>query len=212
MKKVKIQIETFSGSVLFEYETDNNTIRDTLVKAVFTGADLRSAYLRGAYLTGADLTGANLTGADLTGTYLRGADLRGANLTGADLTGAYLRGADLTGADLKKIVAATRIIPEVGSFIGWKKADGCLIKLEIPTEAKRHNSLGGRKCRAEFVKVLNITKDGKRHSKAITAGHGPATIYKIGEIVKPDSYDPDPLIECSNGIHFFISKQEALDW
>jgi hypothetical protein len=36
--------------------------------------------------------------------------------------------------------------------------------------------------------------------------------YKVGETVKPDTYDPNPLVECSNGIHFFISKQEAIDY
>ena len=30
--------------------------------------------------------------------------------------------------------------------------------------------------------------------------------------VKPDSYDPNPLLECSSGIHFFITKQEAEDY
>ncbi len=110
MKKVKIEIKTFAGTLLFKYSCVDNTTRKTVVKAVEEGADLRGAYLRGAYLRGAylrgaylrgaDLRGAYLRGADLTGAYLRGAYLRGAYLRGADLRGAYLRGAYLTGADL----------------------------------------------------------------------------------------------------------------
>ena len=101
--KTKIEIRSFYGSLLFEFEKENNTVKDTVIKAVETGADLRGADLRGAYLTGAYLTGAYLrgaylTGADLRGAYLTGADLTGADLTGADLTGAYLRGAYLRGA------------------------------------------------------------------------------------------------------------------
>lgn len=59
--KIKIDIKTYFGSILFRYEAENNTIKKTLEKAVATGA-----YLTGAYLTGADLTGAYLRGADLT--------------------------------------------------------------------------------------------------------------------------------------------------
>ena len=104
--KIKIQIKNiWTGVVLFEYEKEENTIKDTLVEAVKQGAYLRGAYLRGvdlggAYLKGADLTGADLTGAYLTGAYLKGADLTGAYLRGAYLRGAYLRGAYLRGADL----------------------------------------------------------------------------------------------------------------
>jgi len=108
--KTKIEIKTIYGSLLFEFEKEKNTVKDTVIKAVknktyltgayLTGADLTGADLTGAYLTGVDLRGADLRGADLTGAYLRGADLRGAYLRGADLTGADLRGAYLTGADL----------------------------------------------------------------------------------------------------------------
>ena len=103
MKKLKIEIKTFAGTVLFKYTCKDNTTKKTLVNAVKTGAYLRGAYLRGAYLRGAYLRGADLRGADLTGADLTGADLTGADLRGADLRGADLRGADLTGAYLNNI-------------------------------------------------------------------------------------------------------------
>jgi len=105
--KLKIEIKNrFTGKVLFEYENENNTIKDTLVKAVERDAYLRGAYLQDAYLQGAYLRGAYLQGAYLQGAYLQGADLRGAylqgaDLQGADLRGAYLQDADLRGADLR---------------------------------------------------------------------------------------------------------------
>jgi hypothetical protein len=102
MNKIKLQIKSrFTGSILFEYESENNTIKETVVNAVKSGADLRGAYLSGADLRGADLGGADLRGADLGGADLRGADLGGADLRGADLRGADLGGADLGGADLR---------------------------------------------------------------------------------------------------------------
>lgn len=36
--------------------------------------------------------------------------------------------------------------------------------------------------------------------------------YRVGETVVPDSFDEDRWNECSNGIHFFITKQEAIDY
>ena len=93
--KTKIEIKSIFGNVLFEFEKENNTVKDTLVEAVKRGAYLRGADLGGAYLRGADLGGAGLGGA-----YLRGADLGGAYLRGADLGGADLRCADLGGAYL----------------------------------------------------------------------------------------------------------------
>ena len=64
--KIKIEIKHWiTGAVLFEYESENNTIKDTLVKAVARGADLRDANLRGADLWGANLRDANLRDASL---------------------------------------------------------------------------------------------------------------------------------------------------
>ena len=94
--KIKIQIKSVSGKVLFELEKENNTIKETLEQAVKENADLEGADLVGADLKGADLKGANLRSADL-----EGADLRNSNLEGADLRNSNLRNADLRNADLK---------------------------------------------------------------------------------------------------------------
>ncbi|SOB60607.1 Pentapeptide repeat-containing protein (fragment) [Pseudodesulfovibrio profundus] len=161
-----------------------------------------------AYLEGADLEGANLEGA-----YLRGADLRGAYLEGANLEGAYLRGAYLRGAYLEKIAAVTRNCPEEGAFIAWKSnKHGDIIKIEIPDLAKRLTAIGSRKCRAEFVKVLEIVGSDGEPKKQCGGWMDGSFIYTVGETVYPDLYNDDPRIECTNGIHFFISRQEAVDW
>ncbi len=141
---------------------------------------------------------ANLRGANLRGADLCGADLCDADLSGANLRGANLRGADLSGANLTHF----QICPEEGSFIAWKKLlDGVVCKLEIPAEAKRTSSLVGRKCRAEFARVLE--------GEGISYYGG---TYTVGEIVRPDSYDDDIRIECSHGIHFFITRKEAEEY
>ena len=102
MSKVKFEIKNrWTGSVLFEYEKENNTLKDTVEKAIEEGAYLKGANLEGAYLEGANLGGAYLEGAYLKGANLEGAYLEGANLEGANLEGAYLEGAYLEGANLE---------------------------------------------------------------------------------------------------------------
>ena len=86
MSKVKIEIKSwFSGDVLFEYESDNATMKKAVEAAVDDNANLS-----GADLSGADLRDANLSGADLSGADLRDANLSGADLSGADLSGAAI--------------------------------------------------------------------------------------------------------------------------
>ena len=143
---------------------------------------------------------ADLRGADLRDAYLTGADLRGADLRGADLRGAYLRDAK----GIQKQPPQTIITPQ-GSIIGWKKCnDGVLVKLIIPEGAKRSNA-GGRKCRAEYATVLEVIGA----EIGVTTEHGPKTEYRVGNKVMPDKWDDDWRNECSNGIHFWLTKEEA---
>ena len=225
--KIKLQIKSrWAGSVLFEYEKEDNTIKDTLIEAVKGGADLSCADLRGADLSGADLSCADLRGADLSGADLSGADLSGADLSGADLSGADLRGADLScaylrGADLscaylscaKEVPYIPLACPSDGAFIGWKKVSGCIIQLLIPEDAKRCSATT-QKCRCEFAKVVSITRidNGEELQSIKNTAYSPSVTYKVGEIVKPDSFDENRWNECSHGIHFFINKQDALNY
>ena len=99
---IKIQIKSIWGEVLFEYEKENNTIKDTLEEAVRQRASLDGANLYGASLVGASLDRANLYGASLVGANLDRANLDGANLVGASLVGASLVGANLDRANLDR--------------------------------------------------------------------------------------------------------------
>ena len=195
------------------------------------GADLRGANLRGANLREADLYGANLSGADLSGADLYGANLRGANLReanlrGADLYGANLRGADLYGADLygadlrganlrgaENIPFIPYACPDFGMFIGFKKARGHIVVLEIPEDAKRLSATG-RKCRCDKAKVLQIQNlDGAESGLTeIASDRSSKFIYRVGEVVSVPDFDEDRWNECSTGIHFFINRQEAVDY
>ena len=182
-------------------------------RANLSGADLSGADLYGANLYRANLSRANLSGADLSRANLSGADLSGANLSGADLSGANLSGADLKNCiDFERIKSKFCILPD-GDIIGWKNIEGHIIKLLIPMESKRVNALSSRKCRAEWVQVLEIRNiETNVEVKSITGGHDSTFTYTTGERAIPDSFNDSVLDECTNGIHFFITKQEALDY
>ena len=189
-----------------------------LTGANLSGADLYGADLCGAYLVGANLTwaylvGANLTRANLTRANLGGAYLGGATLRGADLTGANLRGADLTGANLRgATLPPFQIVPEVGQFRAFKKVQGnVVLELLIPRSAQRTSTLVGRKCRASKVKVVGVAS-GATTETVFRSHHDEDFTYTVGKWASVPDYDGDIRVECTRGIHFFLTLDEAKNY
>ncbi len=99
---MNIQIKSrFTAAVLFEHDTENNSIRLTLELAIKSGAYLSCANLRGANLSCTDLSGANLSCAYLSCANLSCANLSCADLSCADLSDAKMSCADLSCANLR---------------------------------------------------------------------------------------------------------------
>ena len=71
--KIKIEIKSVFGKVLFALEKENNTIKETLEQAVKENANLEYANLRNANLENANLRNANLENANLRNANLRNA-------------------------------------------------------------------------------------------------------------------------------------------
>ena len=183
------------------------------------GADLRHAELCGANLCGANLFRADLFYANLRGANLYGACLCDANLYGACLLGADLRHAVLCGANLSGLtVAQTSILPDEGDIIGWKKAfalDGAciIVKLLIPADAQRSNATG-RKCRASKARILDLQDQQGNSLPPDTAysSYDPDFTYQKGEIIHVEDFDTNRWNECAPGIHFFITRIEAVEY
>lgn len=164
-----------------------------------------------ADLCGTNLCVSNLCGADLRGANLCGADLCGADLCDANLYGANLRDANLCGAKNVQFIPMT--CPDSGSFTAWKKAHGQIVKLLIPEDARR-SSATGRKCRCDKAVVVAIeTVSGESAElNEIASDRDCAFIYKVGETVTEPNFCEDRFKECADGIHFFINRQEAVDY
>ena len=203
--------------------------RAVLSRANLSGADLSRANLSGADLSGANLSRADLFGADLSGADLSGADLSGANLSranlsGADLSGANLSRANLSGANLfgaDYIEKAKNLFypiacPEIGAFVGWKKArvktggHECIVKLEITEDAVR-SSATGRKCRCSKATVLEIQDlEGNVLEQAAVSDRDENFHYIPGTVASVLDFDENRWNECSTGIHFYITREEAV--
>lgn len=135
------------------------------------------------------------------------------------LSGKGGKRADLRDADLRGVIADEMtsgfwpVCPEEGSFIAFKKlADNKIAKLLIPEHAKKSSGTT-RKCRSSEAYVVEIKYLNGNSADIGYSGYagenGEKTVYKVGETVYPDRFDEDRWDECSNGIHFFMTRREA---
>lgn len=178
-KQIKIEIRNrWTGSVVFEYTKEGNTITETVLEAIRRDANLYDA----------DLCNANLCNANL-----RDANLYGANLRGAK--GCYLS------------------CPTEGSFIGWKKASGHIVKLRIPEDARR-SSATGHKCRCDKAYVMEIQNmDGTKATEdTVHSDRDQNFVYTVGATVEVPDFDDNRWSECAPGIHFFIDRRAAVEY
>lgn len=204
------------------------------------GADLNEANLYYANLTKANLDwaslyGANLQFADLKFSSLKNADLRFANLKGADLGDSYLKGVHLDGANLKSVefnysnlVNASldraqgdlieyrkgKILTE--DIIGYKAcgsdfynieqpAKKVIVTLKIPRGAIVF-SINGRKCRTNRAKVIAIEGADRAYSTYKYMS------YYVGDEFNIYNFNCEYNTECGQGIHFFITREEAFNY
>ena len=169
-------------------------------------ANLAFANLEFANLKGANLVCANLKGTKLISANLEGVNFRGANLELANLKDAILK-------DAKNLPFIPIACPDTGSFIGWKKVKGKIVKLEIPADAKRCSATSN-KCRCNKAKVLEIQEiDGDISDiTKIGSDYDINFIYEVGKTVSVKDFCEDRFKECSEGIHFFINRQSAVEY
>lgn len=130
------------------------------------------------------------------------------------------------------------VCPETGSFIAYKKVikglypninnynihnylrrwtyeckNAVIAKLEIPESALRCSSTS-RKCRASKAKVLEFQDlDGNHLDISLCHSvHNPSFIYEVGNEVEVPDFDENRWDECSKGIHFFMTRDEAVKY
>ena len=200
--------------------------------ADFRDADFHDANFRGANFYGADFHDANFRDANFHDAVFRDAifhdadfhdtDFRDANFHGANFYGADFHGANFCGANnINEVISSANIsntelcmqCPEEGSFIAFKQADGCIVKLRVTESAKR-SSATTHKCRCSEAEVLEIQNmDGTTSERtSVSSKYDCNFIYSVGSVVSVPDFDDDRWNECTRGIHFFITRKEAEEY
>ena len=205
-KQITIQIKSIFGKVLFEYTKLNNILKDTLEVAVNSNADLRYTDLSNADLSNADLSNADLSNANLRYADLSNADLRYANLSNADLRYANLSNAYLD--EKEKLRKGVIIDKPVRVFKKCIKNN--IVELEL-LKGSIVFSINNKKCRTNKAKVISINGKCEKGLKC-RSSYNYKFIYEVGKTLEVKDFDLMYNVECSSGIHFFWTKEEAEDY
>ena len=175
-------------------------------------ADLSDTDLSYTNLNGVDLRYANLSGADLSHT-----DLSDSDLSNADLTAANLFDSCLIDTKLDNVMVDNETLffdlqcPEEGSFVGYKVAMNKIVVLQITEDAKRSSGTT-RNCRCSKAKVLRIEdlNGNILDVWGVVSNCDSNFVYEVGKTVEVKDFDEDRWNEDSTGIHFFMTKKEAI--
>lgn len=169
-----------------------------------------------AYAYKSEWKSSNFRRCSFRNIYLKESTLDHINIFYSNLVNAKLADSNIKNIQYNYATAFFALqCPEEGSFIGWKKAgdeDKYLVKLLITEDSKR-SSATTRKCRCSKAKVLSIEPiHDSPEVEEIESEYDPEFIYKVGEYVEVNDFDENRWKECTTGIHFFLTKQEALDY
>lgn len=197
-----------------------------LIKTILTKANLYGTDLSYSHGDNLDFTFANVPYVNFTQSHLKAVNFTEANLFNTNFSeailedinfdDAYIYDTIFNKADFISVENPPYVplaCPEVGSFIAYKKCKRLIVELEIPADAKR-SSATGRKCRCNKAKVLRILYPDRTVSNftEISSDRDKSFIYTVGQMVSVDDFDENRWHECTTGIHFFISFQEAVNY
>lgn len=200
----------------------------TFVRTNLRGASFKTCVLNEALFKDSDLTGANLSYAQLVGATfetvnLNAVDFGYAKLYDTKFYGSNLYYADLYVADILNICydSSTSFLamqcPEEGSFVGWKAAVSrdkgmyVILKVLIPEDALRTSGTD-RECWASKITVLDIQDiegNSLQENSALNL-YDFKYEYRKGETAAAKYYSGNRWDNSEKGIHFWITREEAL--
>lgn len=181
-------------------------------------ADLMHTNLSHADLHNTDLSYANLRYTDLSDANLKETCLLSVNLSGSILSNADLYKAYLTDAILSDTILDEKDRIRKGIILeedlkGYKQCQkGLIVELIIP-KGSIVFSINKSKCRTNRAKVVSITDiNGEAIYDKAVSYHDDTFTYEVGKEYEIENFNLMYNVECSSGIHFFRTRQEAVDY
>ena len=104
--------------------------------------------------------------------------------------------------------------PTLCNGLNWKRV---YISLRVPADARRVSPFDFDKSygsRVEHAIVVGIEDaHGNPYTQAYSLIHTVCPLtYVVGQVVRPDGFDPDPTVECGQGIHVVRYKEQCRRW
>ena len=180
----------------------------------FDGADLSESSIKNAQLDGCSVRRVNFRNAELWGACMRGCDMTGCDICGADLYAAVLENANLTDVKSDEQTKWFRMhCPETGPILGYKKCVyDRIVQLLIPADAKR-TSATLPTCRCNKAKVLTIKSfDETEEFDEAWSLVDENFVYRKGQWVEVKNFNEDRWFDSTTGIHFWMSREEAMKY
>lgn len=189
-----------------------NLEKSELVHVCLDGANLAWSKAKRACFQDSSMKGVVLQGADLREADFRKASLAGADFCGANLYGAMFYQADLSGITVDgKTAFFYMCCPQEGAFVAWKVCfDRRIVRLLIPADALRVSGTT-REVRCDKARVLSIQSvDGTEEYREAYSYVDENFVYRTGEMVYADNFNPNRFVESGGGIHVWMSRDEAV--
>lgn len=178
----------------------------------FDNADMSYTCVENALFDHCSLRNVNFQNANLKSAAMRYNDLTGANIKGANLFASVLEHAKLDNIIFDDETKWFRLhCPEKGAFLGYKKCfNNRLVQLLIPADAKR-TSATMNSCRCSKAKVLTIKSfDYKEQYDEAWSLVDENFVYRKGQWVEVLDFNEDRWHDSTTGIHFWMTREEAL--
>lgn len=179
---------------------------------VLDGVNFENSSVENALFDGYSIRGACFKNARMMTASFRYCDMTKCNIEGADLYGAVLESANLEGILSDENTQWFRPhCPEEGAFLGYKKCvNDRIVQLLIPADAKR-TSATRPSCRCSKAKVLTIKSfDLTQNFDEAWSFVDENFVYKKGEWVEVKDFNENRWQNSTTGIHFWMTRAEAV--
>ena len=221
---MQFHICTFSGCELDQAHFTDCTVYDcsfiyTLIGCgVFNNCDIIGSRFEFCNLGHSEFNTTKLSNTYFYCSDMSQSSMYNCSVTDVDSDSCTYVGSEIDGTDIN----VPSHVPDTGSFVGLKKARTYtgfseldkyyIVKLIIPENAKRSNA-GRDKCRANIAYVDDIQDmEGNSVDIVVYSMWDDKFAYKRGETVEVKYFYDDRLMECASGIHFFLNRNDAVNY